>query len=289
MSAATRAVPPDGLREIMHPTLLRLGPVQIPTYGFILALALLAGLYVAIRLGRREGLDSGQVVDFSTWLIISGLIGAKIYMILTGWPFYAAHPGEIFSLNTLEAGGGFYGGFIGATIFALWYAKSRRLPLFKVFDVFAPAVAVGQCIGRWGCFAAGDDYGKPAYHSPLAVVFTNQYAHATVGVPLGIPLYPVQLFESGLTLLIFVILMAFYRHKKRDGQIFVMYLMLYAVARFFLEYYRGDPDRGFFFHGALSTAQLVAIVAFATGLILAYRLPHGERPRAVAGARRARS
>src|SRR5487761_37849 len=277
----------------MHPILLRVGSFQIPTYGFLLALALLAGLYVAVRLGRREGLDSGQVVDFSTWLIISGLIGAKIYMILTGWPFYAAHPSEIFSLSTLEAGGGFYGGFIGATLFALWYVKSRHLPLLKVFDVFAPAVAIGQCIGRWGCFAAGDDYGKPAYHSALAVVFTNQYAHATVGVPLGIPIYPVQLFESALTLLIFIILMTFYRRKKRDGQIFVMYMVLYAVARFFLEFYRGDPDRGFFFHGTLSTAQVVAIVAFAAGLALAYRLRHSSGPAAArngvlaAGARRA--
>ena len=278
----------------MHPILLRIGPLQLPTYGFLLALALLAGLYVAVRLGRREGLDSGQIVDFSTWLIISGLIGAKIYMVLTGWGFYAAHPGEIFSLSTLEAGGGFYGGFIGAALFALWYVKKRHLPLLKVFDVFAPAVAVGQCIGRLGCFAAGDDYGKPAYHSALAVVFTNHYANATVGVPLGIPLYPVQLFESALTLLIFIVLMAFYRHKRRDGQVFVMYLMLYAVARFFLEFYRGDPDRGFFFHGALSTAQVVAIAAFATGLILAYRLHGGGRPAAAraglpAGTGRARS
>ncbi|MGH9375576.1 MAG: prolipoprotein diacylglyceryl transferase [Terriglobia bacterium] len=264
----------------MHPILLRLGPLQLPTYGFLLALALLAGLYVAIRLGRREGLDTGQVVDFSTWLIISGLIGAKIYMILTGWRFYVAHPGQILSLSTLEAGGGFYGGFIGATLFAIWYVKTQHLPLFKVFDVFAPAVAIGQCIGRWGCFAAGDDYGKPAYHSALAVVFTSHYANATVGVPLGIPLYPVQLFESALTLIIFIILMIFYRRKKWDGQIFVMYMMLYAVARFFLELYRGDPDRGFFFHGALSTAQLVAIFAFATGLILAYRLRRDrKRPR----------
>jgi phosphatidylglycerol:prolipoprotein diacylglycerol transferase len=256
----------------MHPILFRIGSLQLPTYGFLLALALLAGLYVAVRLGRREGLDSSQLVDFSAWLIVTGLVGAKIYMILTGWPFYAEHPGEIFSLDTLEAGGGFYGGFIGATLFAIWYVKAKRLPLLKVFDAYAPAVAIGQCIGRLGCFAAGDDYGKVAQHSSLAVVFTNSYSHQMTGVPLGIPLYPVQLFESAATLIIFLALLWFYRHKKHDGQVFVMYLMFYAVARFFLEFYRGDPDRGFFFHGLLSTAQVVAIAAFITGVILMFTL-----------------
>lgn len=277
----------------MHPILFRIGSLQLPTYGFLLALALVAGLYVAIRLGRREGLDTAQVVDFSTWLIITGLIGAKIYMILTGWRFYTAHPGEIFSLDTLEAGGGFYGGFIGAALFAVWYVRSHRWPLFKVFDAFAPAVAIGQCIGRIGCFAAGDDYGKVARHSSLAVVFTNPYSHQMTGVPLGVPLYPVQLFESALTLIIFLILIGLYRHKKRDGEIFVAYMMLYAIARFFLEFYRGDPDRGFFFNGLLSTAQVVAIAAFILGIILIFLLRKRQTPasapvKEIAEAKRAR-
>lgn len=277
----------------MHPILFRIGSLQLPTYGFLLALALVAGLYVAIRLGRREGLDTAQVVDFSTWLIITGLIGAKIYMILTGWRFYTAHPGEIFSLDTLEAGGGFYGGFIGAALFAVWYVRSHRWPLFKVFDAFAPAVAIGQCIGRIGCFAAGDDYGKVARHSSLAVVFTNPYSHQMTGVPLGVPLYPVQLFESALTLIIFLILIELYRHKKRDGEIFVAYMMLYAIARFFLEFYRGDPDRGFFFNGLLSTAQVVAIAAFILGIILIFLLRKRQTPasapvKEIAEAKRAR-
>jgi phosphatidylglycerol:prolipoprotein diacylglycerol transferase len=266
----------------MHPILFRIGSFQLPTYGVILALALLAGLIVATRLGQREGLDPASLLDFSVWLIISGLIGAKIYMILTGWGFYSVHPGQIFSLDTLEAGGGFYGGFIGAALFAIWYVKSRGLPLLKVFDAFAPAVAVGQCIGRWGCFSAGDDYGKVAYHSHLAVVFTNQYSHVMTGVPLGVPLYPVQLFESFLTFIIFLALLWLYRHKTRDGQVFVAYLMMYAVARFFLEYYRGDPDRGFFFHHLLSTAQVVAIVAFTVGGVLLYVLHRSGQAREVA-------
>lgn len=254
----------------MHPILFRIGSFSLPTYGLLLALALLGGLFVAMRLGRHEGMTSDQVLDLSVWLIVAGLIGAKIYMILTGWMTAPLRLSDIFSLSTLEAGGGFYGGFIGAALIAVWYVKSHRLPFFRVFDAFAPAVALGQAIGRIGCFMAGDDFGKPAHNSPLGVAFTNPYAHQMTGTPLNIPLYPVQLFESALTLIIFLILIWFYKRKKRDGQIFVMYLMMYAVARFFLEYYRGDTDRGFFFHGALSTAQLVAIAAFCLGIGLIF-------------------
>ncbi|MGH9327350.1 MAG: prolipoprotein diacylglyceryl transferase [Terriglobia bacterium] len=264
----------------MHPILFRIGSFHLPTYGLLLALALLAGLYTAIRLGRREGINSGYIIDLSTWLIITGLIGAKIYMILTGWRFYTAHPGQIFSLDTLEAGGGFYGGFIAATLFALWYVNHQKLPLLKVFDVFAPAIALGQCIGRIGCFAAGDDYGKVAAHSSLAVVFTSHYSHQMTGVPIGIPLYPVQLFESGATLIIFLILLWFFARKKLEGQIFAMYIMMYGAARIVMEFYRGDPDRGFFFHGAVSTAQLIGALAIVTGAIMIYFLHRRARPSA---------
>lgn len=276
----------------MHPILFRIGSFSLPTYGLLLALGLLAGLYVAMRLGRREGMNSDRVLDLSVWLIVAGLIGAKIYMILTGWMTAPLHLSDIFSLSTLEAGGGFYGGFIGAALVAVWYVKHHRLPFFKVFDAFAPAVAIGQAIGRVGCFMAGDDFGKPAPHSALAVIFTNPTAHQVSGTPLNIPIYPVQLFESVLTLIIFFILIWFYQRKKRDGQIFVMYLMMYAAARFFLEYYRGDTDRGFFFHGALSTAQLVAIVAFAIGIGLVFYLrsqpPVAKPARELIGTARAR-
>ncbi len=261
----------------MHPILFRIGHFHLPSYGFILALALIVAIIVAVRFGRREGLNSSQVVDFSTWLIVAGLIGAKAYMLFTDWISHI--PVQIFSLSTLEAGGGIWGALIGSALFATIYVKGKRWSWAKVFDAVAPAVAIGQCIGRWGCFAAGDDYGKPAYHSHFAVVYTNHYAHAMTGVPLHVPLYPVQLIESGLMLISFLILITIYPRKTRDGQIFAMYLMLYGAVRFYDEFYRGDPDRGFFFHGALSTAQVVSIVAFIAGLVLIYVLQrHGHPP-----------
>jgi phosphatidylglycerol---prolipoprotein diacylglyceryl transferase len=247
----------------VHPILLKIGSFQIPTYGVLLALALLTAIVTADRLGRREGIDGGRLLDFSTWIIVVGLLGAKALMIVTDWGYYSEHPREIFSWATLQSGGVFYGGFIASTFFAVWYVRTYRLPLLKMFDVYAPAVALGQTVGRWGCFSAGCDYGTHT-SSFLGVVFTNPYSHEVTGVPLNTPIHPTQLYESAATLAIGVFLIWRYRHKKRDGEIFLMYVTMYAVARFLLEFVRGDEDRGFVFNHLLSTSQFIAILAVIT-------------------------
>ncbi len=252
----------------MHPILFSAGSFRLPTYGVLLAVALVAALWTVLRLGRREGLDAGRLLDFSTWIIVVALVGAKALMVMTDWKFYRENPRELISWATLQAGGVFYGGFMAAVFFALSYTRVHRLPVLKVFDVYAPAVALGQSIGRLGCFAAGCDYGKPTT-SWLGVVFRNPTSHDLVGVPLGIRLQPTQIYESLATLAIFGILLWRYRRKTRDGQIFLLYLAVYGVARFFLEFLRGDEDRGFVFDHLLSTSQFIAVLAVATAAGLA--------------------
>ena len=237
----------------MHPILIRIGSFQLPTFGVLLAAAIVLAVYTIVRLGRREGLDTGRLVDFSTWLLVVGVVGAKVLMIVTDWRTYWVHPGELFSWATLQSAGVYYGGFLAATFFAVWYVRVYKLPLWKVFDVYVPAIALGHSVGRLGCFAAGCDYGKPT-SSFLGVVFTSAYSHEVTGVPLDVHVHPTQLYESLAELAIFAILLWRYRRKSRDGEIFLLYLALYAVARFFLEFLRGDEDRGFVFHHLLSTS-----------------------------------
>ena len=252
----------------MHPILFTAGSLRFPTYGALMVLAILAAICVILRLGRREGLDSGQLLDFSTWLLLVSLLGAKVLMVLSDWHYYWQYPGEIFSRSTFLAGGVFYGGFIAALLFAVWYIRLHHLPFWKVVDVYAPAISLGLGVGRIGCFAAGCDYGKPTT-SAWGVVFTNPLSHEISGVPLGVPLYPTQPIMSLTSLSIFAILIWRYPRKSRDGEIFVLYLALYAVARFFIEFLRGDEDRGFVFHHLLSTSQFIAILAFATAVWMA--------------------
>ncbi|MBI4166468.1 MAG: prolipoprotein diacylglyceryl transferase [Acidobacteria bacterium] len=259
----------------MHPILIDFGFFQLPTYGLLMVTALVSAMLLAIRQGKVEGLDSGRLLDFSTWLIVVALVGAKVLMILTDWRSYWENPGEIVSLATLRAGGVFYGGFISAVIFAWWYVRVYGLPLWKVFDAYAPGIALGLGIGRLGCFAAGCDYGKPT-HSFLGVVFTSPIANLVSGTPLGVRIHPTQLYESLTCVAIFALLMRLYRRKTFDGQIFASYLGMYAVARFGIEFLRGDPDRGFVFGGALSTSQFIAILAIGISAILYWRL-RGQR------------
>jgi len=267
----------------LHPILFSVGSLHFPTYGALMVLAILAAVCTILRLGRREGFDAGLLLDFSTWLLLVGLVGAKVLMVISDWSYYRQFPGEIFSWNTFLAGGAFYGGLIAAVLFAAWYIRLHHLSFWKVVDVYAPAVSLGLGIGRIGCFAAGCDYGKPTT-SAWGVVFTDPIAHQVAGTPLNIPLYPTQPIMSLASLSIFAILIWRYTKKSRDGEIFVLYLVLYAMARYFIEFLRGDEDRGFVFHHLLSTSQFIAILALAAavwmGLILR-RKPARQRAPAV--------
>lgn len=252
----------------MHPILFSVGSFHFPTYGAMMVLAMLAAVCTILRLGRREGLDAGLLLDFSTWLLLVALLGAKVLMVISNWGYYWQYPGEVFSWNTFLAGGVFYGGFIAALLFAVWYIRLHHLPFWKVVDVYAPAISLGLGLGRIGCFAAGCDYGKPTT-SAWGVVFTNPIAHQVAGTPLNIPLYPTQPIMCLTSLLIFAILIWRYSRKTRDGEIFVLYLALYAGARYFIEFLRGDEDRGFVFNHLLSTSQFIAILALVAAVWMA--------------------
>jgi phosphatidylglycerol:prolipoprotein diacylglycerol transferase len=263
----------------MHPILISIGKFQFPTYGALLVTAILGGIYTATRLGRRVGIETALVLDFCTWLVLVALLGAKVLMVLTDWNYYRANPGEIFSLSTFLAGGVFYGGFLAAFFFAVWYVRVQKLSFWKLTDVLAPAVALGQSVGRLGCFSAGCDYGKPT-SVPWGVTFTSTLAHEVTGVPLGQRLHPAQLYESITTLAIFVLLLWWFPRKRRDGDIFLGYVGLYAVARFFLEFLRGDEDRGFVFNHLLSTSQFIALLALAgIAAVFIWRSIHGGETR----------
>jgi phosphatidylglycerol:prolipoprotein diacylglycerol transferase len=182
------------------------------------------------------------------------------------------------------AGGVFYGGFLGALFFTIWYVRVQKVSFWKLTDVLAPAVALGQSVGRLGCFSAGCDYGKPT-SAPWGVVFTSTFAHEVGGVPLGQRLHPTQLYESFATLAIFGVLLWWFPRRRRDGELFLGYVGLYALARFFLEFLRGDEDRGFVFNHLLSTSQFIALLALmgVASVIIWQRVHRGEGLSAASG------
>lgn len=256
---------------VMYPELVRIGDFPINTYGLLLAVAFLVALYVAARLAERDGLPRERVYDLGLWMLLAAIIGSKILMLWTE-PAYRENPWHLFSLDFLRSGGVFYGGFIAAVLTGYWLVRRYGLPWWKTADAFAPAIALGQAIGRQGCFAAGCCWGKPT-GLPWGVRFTER-AHELTGVPTDVFLHPTQLYESFATLALFLFLFWRHRHKRFDGEIILLYAMCYAAIRFAVEFFRDDPRgdiAGLTTLTGLSTSQLISLIVGSAALALFWR------------------
>jgi len=247
----------------VFPRLIQIGSFYLPTYGVILAIAYLVGIWLLRRKAREEGLPEQKIFDFSLYVLAAAILGAKALLVIVEWRRFAANPRSL--VEVLRSGGVFYGGLIAATAVGIWYMKKHRLPAWKVADMGAPSIALGEAIGRWGCFAAGCCYGKPT-DGPLGVRFTDPFAHEAVGTPLDVPLHPSQIYLSVNAFLIFLILQWAYRRRTFDGEVFWLYVLLYAITRGFIENFRGDSVRGFLIPGILSTSQFIGLVAAAAAV-----------------------
>ena len=255
----------------MCPRLFTLGPFSLPTYGLLVALGFLLGLQIAGRLAKRSGLDPNHVTNLGVGIAIAAIIGAKVFMIFSRAEYYFSDLGRLFSLNTLQAGGVFYGGLLAALGTAYYYVRKHGLPWLPTADVLAPAAAAGHAVGRLGCFAAGCCWGKPS-DAPWAVVFSDPAAHDFTGVPLGIHLHPTQLYEALGTALIGLWLYRRFNKPHAPGVIFGWYLVLYSTFRFLVEFFRDYNARPMVFgNDALSATQYVAIGLVAGGAILLWR------------------
>ena len=147
----------------------------------------------------------------------------------------------------------------------VWFFRSRGIAVWNGGDLMAPSIALGHGIGRLGCFAAGCCYGLPA-EGLTAVTFTDVYANSVTGVPLHTAIHPTQLYEAGLEFGLFLFLLWLAPRRRFAGQLFLTWAALYSVARFIIEFYRGDP-RGFVLDGLLSTSQFVGVFVAAAAVI----------------------
>lgn len=254
----------------MYPELFKIGPFTIHTYGVFVTAGFLLGLGFAVRQAKKEGVPPNKIVDLSFYILLSALIGSRLFYIMINANYYLKNPLDIF--RVWEGGLVFYGGLLLTVPTVLWYVKRNALSLWVTADLFAPSLAIGHAIGRIGCFYAGCCYGKPAEGLPWAVTFTDPQTLALV----GIPLHPTQLYESLGELTIFFALIALRRHKSFNGQLFVIYVILYSVLRFIVEFFRGDVARGFITQ-QLSFSQGVSVLIFLTAVAGFIVLRRGRR------------
>ena len=268
----------------MYPELFSLGPVTVYTYGVLLAASYLLGLRLAMTRAKKRGLDSNRVLDLGIYIIIAALVGAKLLLLVVDFDQFRRSPADLFSL--VRAGGVFYGGLLLSVTVAFWYMHRHRMPFWTTCDVFAPAIALGHVTGRLGCMAAGCCYGKPT-DVPWAIIFTNPLAAANVGTPLNIPLHPTQLYEAGAELLILVVLLLTeHRGRPFAGRTFWLYMLLYAISRYIIEFYRGDP-RGMVL--GMSTSQFISLilVPLSLAMLVWLRRSTPQTPQELRGRRKA--
>ncbi len=247
----------------MYPKLISIGSFYIPTYGVLVALGFLAGLGITMRLARRAGLPPDQITNLAIYCAMAGIAGAKLFMFLFDFGDYLHHPEQIFTLETLQAAGVFHGGFIVALLVAVFYIRRQKLPVLGTMDVFAPGVAIGQAIGRLGCFAAGCCWGREC-DLPWGVHFRSDFA---APVPLDKALHPVQLYESAADLLIFAFLYRRAGQRHPAGQVIALYLVLYSTARFIIEFFREHEQA---LVGPFSLTQWLALGLFAVGVVILF-------------------
>ena len=262
---------PDGI--IHHPTALHLGPLELTGFGLAVLLAFVVAQIICQRELWRRGHDreADAMPDVTLAALIGTLIGAKTYyVVLTGDP--AAF---------LSRGGFvFWGGFIGSVLLCWLVIKRKRFLFARFADVAGIAIAAGYSVGRTGCWAIGDDYGKP-WSGPFAVQFPHGAPPSTAAVmskqfgftfPAGtapdqvIAVHPTQLYETAMGFMMFLVLWRFRAHKHREGWLFGLYCILAGVERFIIEFFRAKDDR--LLAGSLSTAQVIAILVCLVGALV---------------------
>ena len=255
----------------MHPIAFQLGSFKIYWYGVMVALAFLAGLWTATRRARRENISSERIGDVVLWLMIGGILGARIVYVTTYWKDeFAGQPlSEIFMIQ--HGGLVYYGALIGSTIAGIIYIRWKKLPFWKTADVLAPSIALGNVFGRIGCLLNGCCYGR-ACSLPWAIRFpADNPLH-----PPTTPVHPTEIYDALNNLIFYLLLAWLFRRKKFDGEVFITYLVGYAIIRTIMEYFRGDypPDQ---IHFGLTPGDLISIPIFITGLVLGIILSNRAR------------
>ncbi|HEX6070179.1 MAG TPA: prolipoprotein diacylglyceryl transferase [Longimicrobiaceae bacterium] len=259
----------------MYPVLFRIGDFAITSFGVMMALAFLIGGWILSKELQRKGDNPELAWELVWYAAIGGVVGARLYYLVLTWPQTVADPwGAITSRGGLV----WYGGLIGASALIYWRLHRANVPVLRIADAVAPALAVAYAVGRLGCFLVGDDYGRPS-DVPWAIAFpegappsTAENLREQFGVPIppGVPgdtvlaVHPTQLYEIAMSLIIFAIVWRLRERISPAGALFAIYIALAGIERFIVEIFRAKDDR---FFGAFTMAQLISIALVIAGVV----------------------
>ncbi len=245
---------------------LDLGGFQIYWYGIIIGVGVLLGLWIAIRESERRGLHKELFIDLILFAVPIAIICARIYYVIFQWSYYSQHPGEI--IKIWNGGIAIHGALIGAVLTTIIFAKVRNVSFWKLADIAAPSLLLGQAIGRWGNFMNQEAHGGEVTRAFLENLHLPQFIINQMYIN-GVYYQPTFLYESLWNLLGVVILLLLRRVNLRRGEIFLSYLIWYSIGRFFIEGLRTDS---LMLTNTLRMAQVISITLIVVAIaLLVYR------------------
>lgn len=236
----------------MDPIAFEIFGLPIRWYGILISTGVILGAIIAIKESRRIGFDEEKLLDMLIFAVPTAIIGARLYYVIFSWNDYKNNLSQI--LNIRGGGLAIHGAIIGAVLVALIFCKVKKIDFWLIADIAAPSLILGQAIGRWGNFINQEAHGGPT-DLPWGIIVEGQKVH------------PTFLYESFWNLLVFIFLIWFRKHKaKFRGQVFLLYLILYSFARFFIEGLRTDS----LYFGPIRVAQLISIAIIAFAAVIYY-------------------
>lgn len=266
----------------MHPVLFELGRFQIRSYGFMLAVSFLLGIWLAGRRAKRYGIDPQKILDLSVIIILSAVVGSRLLYVVFHLDQYR-NPLDVFAL--WQGGATFYGGFLLAMAASYWWVQRNGISFLTMADVMAPSIALGLVFTRVGCFLSGCCYGKPT-DGALGIVFPPDSPAGSAAIALAqqlgrdhVALHPTQVYSSIKGLIIFAVLMALQPRLKKSGSTFGLLLVLYGIGRFVVDFFRMYEDNARILLG-LTFNQVISVALIAIGC---YLLLRKTKPAARAG------
>lgn len=252
----------------LDPIAISLGPIQVHWYGVIIGAAIALGLYIAIKESERRGLDKDIFTDLMLWAIPIAILSARTYYVLFEWEYYSRYPGEIIAI--WNGGLAIHGALIGSVITAIVFTRKRNVSFWKIADIAAPSIILGQAIGRWGNFMNQEAHGGEVSRTFLENLHLPEFIINQMYIN-GAYYHPTFLYESVWNLLGFILLMLLRRVNLRQGELFLTYVIWYSIGRFFVEGMRTDS---LMLTETLRMAQTisVALILLAVGLLIYRRV-----------------
>ncbi|MDQ0215944.1 phosphatidylglycerol:prolipoprotein diacylglycerol transferase [Oikeobacillus pervagus] len=246
----------------LNPIALELGPIQVHWYGIIIGVGIALGLYLAMRESERLGWNKDIFADLIIWAIPAAIVCARIYYVLFEWEYYSQHPGDI--IKIWRGGIAIHGALIGSVASAFVFSKVRNISFWKLADIAAPSIILGQAIGRWGNFMNQEAHGDEVSRTFLENLHLPDFIINQMYIE-GTYYHPTFLYESIWNVIGFVILLSLRRTSIRQGEIFLSYLIWYSIGRFFIEGLRTDS---LMLSEYLRMAQVISIVLLFIAIIL---------------------